>query len=102
MLFGVLGQAASFAVEERTYVEDFKTKDKRDVDGCSKPSALKLGCDAHAGWGRGRLTLPKVSGNVDRGTYNRMPQSRIVTTRSLRRYQADPTSHGRLFQSLCR
>jgi len=83
MLWSVVGQAASFAVEQRTYVEDFQTKDKRDVDGCSKPSALKLGCDAHAGWGRGRLTLPKVSGNVDRGTYNRMPQSRVVTTRSL-------------------
>ena len=30
-----------------------------------------------------RLTLPKVSGNVDRGTYNRMPQSRVVTNRLL-------------------
>ena len=26
---------------------------------------------------------PKVSGNVDRGTYNRMPQSRVVTNRLL-------------------
>ena len=74
---------ATFSVEQRTYVEDFETKDFRDDDVCTKPDALQLGCDAHSGWGRGQLTLPKVSGNVDRGTYNRMPQSRVVTTKSL-------------------
>ena len=74
---------SSFAVEQRTYVEDFQTKDFRDADTCSKPGELQPRCDSHAGWGRGRLTLPKVSGNVDRGTYNRMPQSRVVTSRLL-------------------
>lgn len=75
--------SATFAVEVRSYAEDFETKDYRDDEACSKPSQLQLGCDAHAGWGRGRLTLPKVSGNVERGTYNRMPQSRVATDRLL-------------------
>ena len=37
---------SSFAVEQRTYVEDFQTKDFRDADTCSKPGELQPRCDS--------------------------------------------------------
>ena len=43
---------------------------------------LQPRCDSHAGWGRGRLTLPKVSGNVDQEPIIACPKT-VVTSRLL-------------------